>query len=210
MRRSANGQVLFLGLAVLAAACNTQPVARTTVDKVLKAPDAPNAPYSTIVLVGVAPTRELARELEQGLSVHLSEQDVESHSFVKESSATAVSEEAVAELVVATGADAILMISGRLAGGDIEQRDEPIDVEARPIGDNLLNYFRYEYEEYAAPSYTDITLDVELVSNLYDAASNERVHSVETSTKDGETSYEIIMAQSDAIVARMKKDGLID
>jgi hypothetical protein len=210
MKRSAIWRVLFLGLAALATSCNTQPVARTTVDKVLKAPDVPNAPYSNIVLVGVAPTRELARELEQGLSEHLSERGVESHSFVKESSATAVSEAAVAELVKATGADGILMISGRLAGSDIEQRDEPIDVEARPIGDSLLNYFRYDYEEYVAPSYTDITLDVELVSNMYDAASNNRVHSVETSTKDGETSYEIIMAQSDAIAARMKKDGIID
>jgi hypothetical protein len=210
MMRSASGRAAFLLFVAVAAACNTQPASRTTVDRVLKAPDAPNAPYSNIVLVGVAPSRELARQLEQGLGEHLSKQDVETHSFVKESSAKEVSEEAVQALVTATGADGILMINGRLTGGDIEQRDEPIDVEARPIGDNLLNYFRYEYEEYVAPTYADITLDIVLVSQMFDAASNNRVHSVEANTTGGETGYEIIMAQSAVIVARMKKDGIID
>ena len=212
MMRSISWRILILSIAVASATagCTTEPVSRTSVDKVLKAPDAPNAPYSNIVLVGVAPSRELARELEQGLGVRLTEKGVEAHSFVKESTATAVSEEAVAALVAATGADAVLMISGQLAGGEIEKRDEPIDVEARPIGDNLLNYFRYDYEEYVAPTFADITMDVVLVSNLFDGASNDRVHSVEASTTDGETSYEIIMAQAKVIVDRMKKDGLID
>jgi hypothetical protein len=51
----------------LIAACTSQPVARTTVDRVLKAPSVPNAPYASIVLVGVAPTRDVARQLEQGV-----------------------------------------------------------------------------------------------------------------------------------------------
>ena len=116
MMRSASRRAAFLLFVAVAAACNTQPASRTTVDRVLKAPDTPNAPYSNIVLVGVAPSRELARQLEQGLGEHLSKQDVETHSFVKESSAKEVSEEAVHALVTATGADGILMINGRLTG----------------------------------------------------------------------------------------------
>ncbi len=202
-------RLLLLVLAGIAA-CTTQPSARTTVDRVLKARDIPNAPYSSIVLVGVAPSRELAREFEQGLSDELSERGVEVHSFVKESSAQEATAEAVAALVETTGADAILMVSGRLEGADIDRQDEVVDVEARAIGGNLFNFFRYDYKEFTEPTYTDITVDVSLVALLFDAPSNERVHSVEVSTTQGTTEYQVIMSQSAAIAARMEKDGLID
>jgi hypothetical protein len=83
------------------------------------------------------------------------------------------------------------------------------DVEARNIGGNLFNFFRYDYREFTEPTYTDVTVDVKLVSLLFDAASNERVHSVEVSTTEGETAYHVITSQSEAIVDRMKKDELI-
>jgi ribosomal protein S3 len=175
----------------------------------LLARELPNAPYSSIVLVGVAPSRELAREFEQGLSDELSERGVQVHSFVKESSAREATAEAVANLVNATGADAILMVSGRLAGAEIDKHEEIVDVEARNNGGNLLNFFRYDYREFSEPTYTDVTVDVKLVSLLFDAASNERVHSVEVSTTEGETAYHVITSQSEAIVDRMKKDELI-
>jgi nucleotide-binding universal stress UspA family protein len=203
------GRFLLLLLAGVAAACTTQSTARSTIDRVLLAPDLPNAPYSNIVLVGVAPSRELAREFEQGLSDELSERGVQVHSFVKESSAREATAEAVANLVNATGADAILMVTGRLAGAEIDEHEEIVDVEARNIGGNLLNFFRYDYREFTEPTYTDVTVDVKLVSLLFDAASNERVHSVEVSTTDGETEYHVITSQSEAIVDRMKKDELI-
>ena len=47
---------------------------------------------------------------------------------------------------------------------------------------------------------TDSQLDVE---------SMKRVYSVESSTAHGATNYEIIMAESRAIVSRLKKDRLI-
>jgi hypothetical protein len=204
-----SGRFLLLLLAGVAAACTTQPTARSTVDRVLLARELPNAPYSNIVLVGVAPSRELAREFEQGLSDELSERGVTVHSFVKESSAREATAEAVANLVNATGADAILMVTGRLAGAEIDKHAEIVDVEARSIGGNLLNFFRYDYREFSEPTYTDVTVDVKLVSLLFDAASNERVHSVEVSTTEGATAYHVITAQSAAIVDRMKKDELI-
>ncbi len=210
MVQADSARILLLLLAGMAAACTTQPSARTTVDRVLLARDIPNAPYSSIVLVGIAPTRELAREFEQGLSDELSRRGVEVHSFVKESSADEATADAVAALVESVGADAILMISGRLAGAEIDEHSAMVDVEARAIGGNLFNFFRYDYEEFTEPSYTDMTVDVTLVALLFDAAGNERVHSVEVSTTQGSTAYEVIMSQSAAIASRMEQDDLID
>lgn len=209
MVKSAAARVGLALSAVLLAACTTQPMSKTSVDRVLKAPDVPNAPYSNIVLVGVAPSRDLARQLEQGLSEVLAERRVEVHSFVKESSAREATPEAVQALVTATGADGVLMITGRLTGRDIDEHEELVDIEARSIGGSLVNFFRYDYKEFTEPTYTDVTLDVVLISLLFDAATNHRVHSVEAHTSHGESSYQIIMAQSEAIAERLEKDGMI-
>jgi hypothetical protein len=209
MLQSSRWPCLLLVLVALLAGCSTQPVARTNVDRVLKAPSVPNAPYSNLVLVGVAPSREIAREMEQGVGEELSRRGVTVHSFVKESTATEASAEAVDALVRATEADGVLMITGRLAGADLTKRQGAVEGEARTIGGNLVNFFRYDYEEYTEPTYADVTLDITLVALLFDAASNERVHSVESSTTNGETAYQIITAQGKAIAERMKKDGMI-
>jgi hypothetical protein len=209
MLQLARRRWLLIVLAALAAACSTQPVARTTIDRVLKAPAVPNAPYSNLVLVGIAPSREIARELEQGLGDELARDGVQVHSFVKESSAVEASADAVQALVRATGADGVLMITGRLSGTDLTERQGSVEGEARSIGGNLVNFFRYDYEEFTEPTYADITLNITLVALLFDAATNERVHSVESSTSNAETAYQIVTAQGKAIAERLKKDGMI-
>ena len=209
MAQKITGRFLLFLLAAVVAACTAQSTARSTVERVLLARDLPHAPYDNIVVVGVAPSRELARQFEQGLSDELSERGVEVHSFVKESTAREATAEAVANLVKATGADAILMVTGRLAGAEIDEHEEIVDVEARNIGGNLLNFFRYDYREFTEPTFTDVTVDVKLVSLLFDAGSNERLHSVEVSTTDGDTAYAVITSQSKAIAERMQQDELI-
>ncbi|MCH7981082.1 MAG: hypothetical protein IID59_06220, partial [Proteobacteria bacterium] len=81
-----------------------------------------------------------------------------------------------------------------------------------PQGGSLVGFFRSDYKEVKRPNQaegSDYTLDVSMVSDLYDVRSDKRVYSIESSTRNGETRYQIIMAQSKAIADRLKKDGLI-
>ena len=202
---------LFASVFVLAtlAACSTQPVSRTSIDRVLKAPDVPRAPYAEVVVVGVAPSRELSRELEEGLTRELSAAGIRAHSFVKASASTRPSREAVEELARSTDADAVIMLSGKLAGAQLERHSESPEMDAQPIGGGFVNYFRYDYKEYASPTWSDMHVDVSLVADLFDVASSERVYTIESSTTKGTSDYEILTAQSKAIVARMRKDRMI-
>jgi hypothetical protein len=101
------------------------------------------------------------------------------------------------------------MLGGRLGGAELQTRAEAPEAGSRTIGGSLLNYFRYDYEDLTEPTYMDVTLDVTLVSDLFDAATNRRVHSVESRTTNGDTAYQIIMAQGNAIADRLQADGLI-
>ena len=194
---------------VLIAACQSTSQQTTTVDRVLMAPNNANTPYTKILIVAAVPRRETARNIEQGFSEQLKSAKVDAHSFVRESSSTEPSDEAVAELVTAIGADGVIIVTARLAGTEITKVDEKVEVESKTQGGNLFGYFRYDYKETAKPSYSDYTLDVVLTSDLFDTESGERVYSVESSTKGGGSTYDIVMAEGKSLVGRLRQDGLI-
>lgn len=206
MRASIPFLTLF---AALIAACDTTPVATTSVDRVLKAPTIDNAPYRKVLIVGAMPSRELDRMVEEGLSQELRKRKVETHSFVRQSPAKRPSEEAVLALVRETGAEAVIVVTARFVGAKLKKHEGQVDVRADVRGKTLLNYFRYDYKQITQPSYADTTLDVKLVHDLYDTATQKRVYSVESSTAHAKTTYDIVIAESKAIVARLRKDGLI-
>ncbi len=194
---------------VLIAACQSTPQQTTTVDRVLIAPNIANAPYSKVLVVAAVPRRETARNIEQGFSERLKSANVEAHSFVRESSSTEPSDEAVSELVEAIGADGVIIVTARLAGTEITEVDEKVEVDAETQGGNLFGYFRYNYKETAKPSYSEYTVDVILTSDFFDAESGERVYSMESSTQRGGSTYDIVMSEGKILVGRLKQDGLI-
>ncbi len=172
-------------------------------------PNISNAPYSKVLVIGATPSRETARNIEYGLSKELDAAKVEAHSFVKESASKESSDEAVQALITETGVDGVIIVSGRLLSATGVERHEQVDFDAETRGGRLFNYFRYDYKDIERPSYADFTRDVVLVTNFYDAESGAHIYSVESSTAHGKTSYEIITAESKAIIKRLRQDGLI-
>ena len=202
---------LFIATCAVAvlAACQSTPQQTTTVDRVLIAPNVANAPYTKVLIVAAVPRRETARNIEQGFSEQIESAGVQAHSFVRESSSTEPSDEAVAELVKATGVNGVIIVTASLAGAEITKHEEQVDVDAETQGGNLFGFFRYDYKESATPSYSDYTVDVVLTSDLFDVESGERVYSLESSTKRGGSTYDIVMSEGKVLVGCLKQDGLI-
>lgn len=213
-----NKNYLHTALIVLIAfsitACeSTGPSQTTSVDRVLRATEHVNAPYKKILVVAAVPSRETARNIEFGITGELNSANVEAHSFVRESSSTEATEAAIQEFINEHGIDAVIVVSANLTGAAVrQQKAEQVDIQVIPQGGSLVGFFRSDYKEVKRPNQaegSDYTLDVSLVSDLYDVKSDKRVYSIESSTQNGETRYQIIMAQSKAIVSRLKADGLI-
>lgn len=210
---SKTSRIVFLVLlaSILGACESSGPRQSTAVNRVLMAPQISTAPFSNVLIVGAAPTRETARNIEEGLTQELSRRNVESHSFVRESDAKEPSEEAIMALVDDKNIDAVLVVSAMLEGAELTSRSEQGDanVQSQVRGGGLVDFFRYDYKEVTRASYSDYTVNVVLVSDLYEVATKDRVYSVESSTAHGQTSYEIIIAEARAIVDRMKQDRLL-
>lgn len=204
-----NSALLIVPLAMILVACDTTPATSASVDRVLMLPTVDNAPYSNVLVVGATPSRETDRNIEEGLTRELRLHDVQAHSFVRESSSNVPSEEAIAQFVDDEGVDGVIVVSAKFEGIELTTHDEQVDIQADVRGGGLLDYFRYDYKETKSPAYSDVTLDVVFVSDLYDTETDRRVYSVESSSAHGQTDYQIIIAESKAIVRRLVKDGLI-
>lgn len=206
--------ILQLSIVVIVVVClvaceTNMPRQVTTVHRVLMAPNIKNAPYSKLLVIGATPSRESSRMIEEGLIQELASMRVEAHSFVKESSSTEATEEAVLDLVNEKDIDGVIVVSEKFERIEVAKRDERVDLDAEVRSGGLLDYFRYDYKEITQPGYSEYAVDVILVTDFYDVESQDRIYSVESGTAHGETTYQIVIDESKAIAARLKKDRLI-
>lgn len=203
--------LLLVTSALLAACQNSGPPQTTEVDRVLKARSIPDAPFSRVVVVGAAPSRETMRKIEEGFIRELNKRKIEAHSFVRESEAKQPSEAAIMALVEKTSAQAVLVVSGVIGGAALTSHSETVaaDVQAQVRGQTLVNFFRYNYKEIQRTTYNDFTVSVRLVSDVYEVGTNQRVYSVESNTANGKTAFDIIIAEAATVVERMRKDRII-
>ena len=86
-------------------------------------------------------------------------------------------------------------------------------MEAKSIGGNVVDFFRYDYEDVEQPGYLQAKVTVVLSTNLYETASGKLVYSIESATTDKNTEYnsvvyKVIENTSLEIARRLRRDGL--
>ncbi len=198
-------------LATVAAvvAC-TGPASQTYVDRVARATELPNAPYKRVLIVVTAERAATAREFEEVLAKELTNKNTYAYGYHRAASRADVKEDVVRSLAELQNADAILMVTGRLVNATRKPSDERTDVQARVRGgSSLVDYFRYDYKEYTAPPSAGYRVNVQVHSDLFDAASEQRVYTVESRTDFAETTSEIVLSEARELAKRMRKDKIV-
>lgn len=196
----------------LVAACETpsQPRQQTTVDRVLMKPNLKNRPYQRVLIVGAVPSRENARRIEIAVDREMSDR-VETFRFVRDSDATSPTEEAVFELIQKHNIDGVLVVTGDVEGIENVKTEERTEFASDvQTGGQLGTFFRLDYRETVARAAGTVYLaNIKLVSDFYDVESGDRVYSVQSSTRHGNYSHEIILAEGKAIARRLRQDGMV-
>ena len=195
-------------LAALAAAC-TGPTAHTHVDRVARAKELPNAPYKRVLIVGTAARASSAREFEEILAKDLSNDHTYAFGYHRAASRADVTEEVVRSIAELQNADAILVVTARLVNAEREVSGERTDVQAQVKGGGLVDFFRYDYKEYTTPPSTDYRVNVQVQTDMFDVASEDRIYTVESRTDFGETTSEIILSEAKELAKRLRKDKLV-
>ena len=191
-----------------AAAC-TGPTAQTYVDRVARAKELPNAPYSRVLIVGVAARASSAREFEEVLAKELSNDRTYAFGYHRAASRADVKQDVVRSIAESQNADAIIVVTSRLVNADQVVKEERTDVQARVKGGGLVDFFRYDYKENTLPPSANYRVNVQVQSDMFDVASDQRIYTVESRTDFAETSSEIIISEARELAKRLRKDRLV-
>jgi len=192
----------------LVAACVT-PIAQTSVDRAAKAKSVPNAPYSKVMVVGIAAQGTRGREFEEQLAKELGNKRTYAFGYRRAASRADVKKEVIEELLQAQQADAVIFVAARFTSVSTEERGERVDVEAQIRGGGLAGFFRYDYEEYIKPPESTMLMKLQFVSDVFDVKDDRRVYTLESTTGSAESSSEVIMSEAAEIAARLRKDKLV-
>ena len=200
-------------LAILTAAATivacAAPSSQTYVDRVARAKELPNAPYSNILIVAIAERGATAREFEEELAARLTDMGVNAIGYHRAASRADVKEEVVRQISVEQGSDASLFVTGSLVSAQREVTASRTDVQAQVKGGGLVDFFRYDYEEAKTPAKTDYRVNVQFKTDMFDVASENRIYTVESRTDFAETTSEIIISEARELAKRLRKDDMI-
>lgn len=194
--------------AALVVACVT-PIAQTSVDRAAKAKSVPNAPYSKVMVVGIAAQGTRGREFEERLVKELGNKRTYAFGYRRAASRADVKQEVVKELLQAQGADAVIIVSAKLTSVTTEEQGERVDVESQVRAGGLAGFFRYDYEEFTKPPESTMHMKLQFVTNLFDVKDDRRVYTLESTTGSAESTSEVIMSEAAEIATRLRKDRMV-
>ena len=107
------------------------------------------------------------------------------------------------------GVDAVLVTRVASQEVDAEVKSGNTETVAAAKGGSFLNSFRYDYDELNTPATIDITSSVVLTTELFSAAEEKMIWSIETKESNVENVGELIDSASDSITRRLKRDRLV-
>jgi len=168
--------ILVALIAFTISACeSTGPSQTTSIDRVLRATELVNSPYRHILVVAAVPSRETARNIELGITGELNSANVDAHSFVRESSSTEATEDAIQDFIKEHRIEAVIVVSANImSAASRPQHTEQVDIQVIPHGGSLLGFFSSDYKDVERPHLaegSDYTLNVSLVSDIYDVSA---------------------------------------
>jgi hypothetical protein len=198
--------ILTVAAALVACAGKTT---QTYVDRVARAKELPNAPYSDILIVAITARGATAREFEEVLAAELTRMGVNAIGYHRAASRADVEEEVVRQLAAERGADGILFVTGNLVSAQREVTGSRTDLQPQVKGGGLVDFFRYDYKEAKTPAKMDYRVNVQFTSDMFDVESEERIYTVESRTEFAETTSEIIASEAKGLAKRMRKDKII-
>ena len=191
----------------LIAGCASGP--KTTIKKVELADNVPNAPYATVLVIGIASNPGDGRRFANELAAIITNSKTVAKSSHRENAGGELTEESVREVIQSMEADAVLVSSVNKLEFATKVDAERTEVSQTHKGGNLFDFFRYEYKEVKSPELVKLTYDVTLITDVYDSVTGEKVYTLETDTVDGDTAFEIILSESTAIAKQLRRDGLV-
>ena len=180
------------------------------INQVLQHPDYREAGFSNVLVIAVAADYDARAQFER---------QVVSAIRATGASATAyytvigrnppVTSSDVNNAVRARNFDAVLMTRIEQQDNQVAVKGSAPDAQARRRDGNVIDLFRYDYEEFNEPERVEINSSIVLVTEMYAAREQKKVWAIESTSFNYADIYQLINSEVETIVGRLNKDRMI-
>jgi hypothetical protein len=166
--------------------------------------------YERFLVIAIAGDPEMRRRLEDVVTGQLISADADAVPGYRETGPqTTLLQEEIDAAAERASADAVLVTHIVSVATTAELEDGRVDVLSECRGGDLADYFLYDYEELKEPDTVRIAHTVVVVTNLYDAASRERIWTIQSTCFEKATMDEVLLEEAEAITRQLQIDRLI-
>jgi len=170
-----------------------------------------DGPYEKILVVGIATDVDERRRLETLLTENLNAGNNEAVAAYKMRGLTpTVLQDDIDSAASEAGADAILVTHIVSVDKQVEFEEGRTEVLFECRGGDPADYFLYDQKVLKLPDSVLIAHTVVAVTSLYDAASNARAWTIQSTCFDKESMDQVLQEEARAIVRQLKIDDLIN
>jgi hypothetical protein len=184
-------------------------------------------PYTKILVVGVSESSGQRRRFENAMKAVLERSGNTAWTSHRNMPTDAPLErDSVAKIVESTGADAVIvtrLVNHEVTGEEVELKT---GARAKSTQKKATDFFQYDYniqtnpynvaepdfrdkDTYETAGYLVVKSTVTLSTDIYETGQGDLIYSVETTTYEKESEFEIIDEATGAIGGRLKTDGLV-
>jgi hypothetical protein len=197
--------VLFSFLLVLVACASSGRVVST-----FEGPEYQGPAFRNLLVIGIADSYSNRATFERTLAQEISESGARATAlYTLVDKDTPIDRPTVEKVVDEGSFDAILITRALNRDFKSTAKTGSPTAQAVPKGGSAANLFRYDYEELNEPATLSMELNIVIGSELFSAASREKVWSIEADISDQASMGVLVIDASDVIASRLRKDGLI-
>lgn len=182
----------------------------TRVVKTFEDPAYEGRSFSKFLVVGVDDDYVLRQLFEEELVAVLRSSGVEAvASHMQLVRSEPVNRDTVIAAVDRAGADAVLVTRLKSVDRQTQIKGGREEMKVTRKDGSAFDLFRYDYDVLSDPEIITVTATVVITTDLYAVAERAKIWSVDSTSFDNESAGEAMEAESDAIVAQLRRDGLL-
>jgi hypothetical protein len=173
-------------------------------------PDYEGPVFRNLLVIGIADSYNNRASFERTLAQEISKSGAQATAlYTLVDKDTPIDRATVEKVVDENDFDAILITRALNRDFKTKAKTGSPTAQAVPKGGSAANLFRYDYKELNEPATLSMELNIVIGSELFSAASREKLWSIEADISDQASVGVLVIDASNVIASRLRKDGLI-
>lgn len=164
--------------------------------------------FGNLLVIGIAGTWDSRAQFERGVVSGLRAEGIEARSYIRiAGDPKAPTRDDVLAVIAEYDFDAVLVTRVLDTAASATERSATTSPKVTRKDSGFMKLFRYDYEEISDPAGLEVNIEVEFVTELYSAASEEVVWSSQTKAPRSESVAILVDESAKLVVRNVRRSG---